>query len=285
MVIFAYKPTLSYMNKVNNISHRNNISVSGSGTQPMLFAHGFGCDKHVWKYITPAFENDYKIITFDFVGAGKSDLSAYDKERYNSLNGYAQDILEICEELDLQKVIFVGHSVSSMIGLLAAKEKPEYFESLLFIGPSPRYINDGNYIGGFERKDIEDLLDVMDSNYLGWSQTMAPVIMGNKNDESLGQELTNNFCATDPDIARQFARVTFLSDNRKDLAEINIPSLTMQCSEDVIAPEVVGNYVHENMPNNDLKLMKATGHCPHMSAPEETIALIKEFLSKMKSSS
>lgn len=264
---------------MKNIIWRNNISILGKGTQRMLLAHGFGCDKNVWKYITPAFLNDYKIILFDFVGAGQSDLSAYSKERYNSLKGYAQDILEICNELDLNNVIFVGHSVSSMIGLLAAKEKPELFDSLIFIGPSPRYINDEDYIGGFERKDIEDLLEVMHSNYLGWSRTMAPVIMGNSERPELGEDLTNSFCATDPDIANQFARVTFLSDNREDLPIINIPSLTLQCSEDVIAPVEVGKYIQENMLNNTLRVMKATGHCPHLSAPDETIDLIKHYLS------
>ncbi|MTI21000.1 alpha/beta hydrolase [Fulvivirga sp. RKSG066] len=261
---------------------RNNVSVLGEGTQTMVFAHGFGCDQNVWRYVTPAFEKDYKIILFDYVGAGKSDLKAYDKERYDSLEGYAQDVIEICEAFDLEDVIFVGHSVSSMIGLLAAKEKPNLFNSLIFIGPSPRYINDTDYIGGFERKDIEDLLDVMDNNYLGWSKNMAPVIMGNPERPELGEELTNNFCATDPEIARQFARVTFLSDNRKDLPLISLPSLTLQCSEDIIAPKEVGEYVAKVMPNNTMMVMNATGHCPHMSAPEETIEMIKEYLNSTK---
>lgn len=261
-----------------DIKKRNNITISGNGDKPMLFAHGFGCDKNVWKYIVPAFEEDFKIILFDYVGSGNSDLKYYDKERYNSLEGYAQDILDICEGLDLKDVIFVGHSVSSMIGLLAAKKKPEYFSSLIFIGPSPRYINDVDYIGGFERKDIEDLFDVMESNYLGWSKTMAPLIMGNPDRPELGEELTNNFCATDPEVARQFARVTFLSDNRNDLKEINLPTLTLQCSEDIIAPLSVGEYIKKSMSGNSMKIMKATGHCPHLSAPEETIELVKEFL-------
>lgn len=263
------------------ILKRNNITISGKGEQPMLFAHGFGCDKNVWRYITPAFEEDYKIILFDYVGSGNSDLKSYDKERYNSLEGYAQDVLEICEELKLQDVIFVGHSSSSMIGLLAAKEDPEYFASIIFIGPSPRYINDieNNYIGGFERKDIEDLFEVMESNYLGWSKAMAPAIMGNPDRPELGEELTNNFCATDPDVANQFAKVTFLSDNRNDLKVIKIPTLTLQCSEDIIAPLSVGEFIKNNMAGNTLKVMKATGHCPHLSAPEETINLMKEFLS------
>lgn len=264
------------------VEKRNNVSISGKGKQPMLFAHGFGCDKNVWRYITPAFEEDYKIILFDYVGAGKSDLTAYDKERYDSLEGYAQDILEICASLDLQNVIFVGHSVSSMIGVLAAKEKPELFDCLIFIGPSPRYINDSDYVGGFERKDIEDLLEVMDSNYLGWSKTMAPVIMGNQDRPELGEELTNSFCATDPDIAKQFARVTFLSDNRMDLPVTQVPSFIMQCSEDAIAPLQVGEYVHKNIPDNTMEVMKATGHCPHLSAPQETVETIKGYLDRRK---
>lgn len=264
------------------VKKRNNISIFGKGKQPMLFAHGFGCDKNVWRYITPAFEEDYKIVLFDYVGAGKSDLTAYDKERYDSLEGYAQDILEICASLDLQNVIFVGHSVSSMIGVLAAKEKPEFFDSLIFIGPSPKYINDSGYVGGFERKDIEDLLEVMDSNYLGWSKTIAPVIMGNQDRPELGEELTNSFCATDPDIAKQFARVTFLSDNRMDLPVTRVPSFTMQCSEDAIAPLQVGEYVHKNIPDNTMEVMKATGHCPHLSAPRETVDTIRGYLDRRK---
>lgn len=248
----------------------------------MLFAHGFGCDKNVWRYITPAFEDDFKIILFDFVGAGNSDLSAYDKERYNSLEGYAQDILEICEELELKDVIFVGHSVSSMIGTLAAKEKPDYFDALIFLGPSPRYINDSDYIGGFERKDIEDLLDVMESNYLGWSKSMAPVIMGNKDKPDLQEELTESFCATDPEIAKQFARVTFLSDNRPDLPLVELPTLTLQCSDDALAPLAVGEYINQKMANNEMIVLKATGHCPHLSAPEETIAIMKKYLTRKK---
>lgn len=261
-----------------SITKRNNVNVFGKGTQPMLFAHGFGCDQNMWRFITPAFENDYKIVLFDYVGAGKSDASAYNKERYATLYGYAKDVLEIGEELHLRNAIFVGHSVSAMIGLLAAIEEPAYFSRLIMIGPSPSYINDGDYKGGFERKDIEGLLETMEKNYIGWANFLAPAIMGNKDRPQLGEELTESFCSTDPVIARQFAEATFFSDNRADLKKNRIPSLILQCSDDIIAPEEVGEYMAKNLPFSTLRLMKATGHCPHMSAPEETIALMKAFL-------
>lgn len=258
--------------------HRNNVKINGNGSQPMMFAHGFGCDQQSWQFITDAFADHYKIILFDYVGAGHSDLSAFDPEKYSSLEGYAQDVLDICEDLDLRNVIFVGHSVSSMIGILAADKNPEYFEKLILIGPSPRYLNDENYFGGFERKDLESLFEFMDSNYLGWSSTMAPAIMGNPERPELGQFLTTSFCTTDPDIARSFARATFFSDNREDLEKVSKPSLTLQCSNDIIASERVGEFVRQHTPGNTLYQMKATGHCPHISAPEETIKAIKEFL-------
>ena len=265
---------------VKSVSIRNNVKVIGNGTQPMLFAHGFGCDQNMWKYITPAFENDYKIILFDYVGAGKSDVSAYNKERYASLQGYAQDILDICHEMDLHDIVFVGHSVSSMIGLLAAVEEPDRFSKLVMVGPSPCYINDQGYKGGFDRQDIEGLLETMEKNYIGWANFLAPQIIGNADRPHLGEALTTSFCSTDPVIARQFAEATFFSDNRADLKKLKVPSLLLQCSEDIIAPLEVGSYLSDNIPNSTLKVMKATGHCPHMSEPEETIALIKEFLSE-----
>ena len=246
----------------------------------MLFAHGFGCDQHMWRYITPAFEKEYQIILFDYVGSGKSDLSQYHPERYASLQGYAQDVLEICEALELRNTIFVGHSVSSMVGVLAAIEQPGYFEQLIMVGPSPRYINDGTYTGGFERSDIEGLLETMEKNYIGWANFLAPNIMGNKDRPELGQELTESFCSTDPVIARQFAETTFFSDNRQDLSRLKIPSLILQCSEDIIAPLEVGEYVARVTPKSTLRVMKATGHCPHMSEPEETVSLVKEYLAK-----
>jgi sigma-B regulation protein RsbQ len=260
------------------IIERNNVKTFGRGTQPMMFAHGFGCDQNMWRFITPAFEDDYKIVLFDYVGAGKSDLRAYNPERYSSLNGYARDILDICEGLGLRNVILVGHSVSSMTGLLAAIEEPEYFERLIMVGPSPCYINDNGYKGGFERSDIEGLLDTMEKNYIGWANFLAPNIMGNKERPQLGQELAESFCSTDPVIARQFAEATFFSDNRMDLKKTKIPSLILQCSEDIIAPTEVGEYLANNLQNSTLRVMQATGHCPHISEPQETISFIKEYL-------
>ena len=266
------------MNK--KIMLRNNVQVSGTGDQPLMFAHGFGCDQNMWRFITPAFESRYKIILFDYVGAGKSDISCYNPERYANLNGYAMDILEICEALKLNEVILVGHSVSSMIGLLAAIKRPDYFADLIFIGPSPCYINDDNYVGGFEKKDLEELLDTMDKNYIGWANFLAPAIMKNPHRPELAAELTESFCSTDPKIARQFAMATFFSDNRRDLSKLSKPSLIMQCSDDIIAPDPVGPYMHAHLPQSTLQILKATGHCPHMSHPEETISVMDAYLSR-----
>jgi sigma-B regulation protein RsbQ len=264
---------------MTDILKRNNVNVIGDGKKVMIFAHGFGCDQNVWSYLVKEFSSDYKLVLFDYVGAGKSDISAYDSQKYSKLEGYAQDILDVCEALKIKDAIFIGHSVSSIIGLLAANKEPSYFEKLVFIGPSPRYMNDEGYTGGFERENLEQLFDMMDSNYLGWSRSLAPAIMGNPDRPELGDELTNNFCATDPKIAGEFARVTFLSDNRSDLSKLQIPSLTLQCADDIIAPVEVGYYMEKNTPGNLLVMMKATGHCPHMSAPEETVKAIKAFIS------
>jgi sigma-B regulation protein RsbQ len=261
-----------------NVLERNNVKSFGRGEQPMMFAHGFGCDQNMWRYITPAFEEDYRIILFDYVGAGQSDMESYNRERYSSLQGYAQDVLEICEALQLNNVVFVGHSVSSMIGLLAALEKPQYFSNIIMVGPSPCYINDEGYVGGFEKQDIEGLLETMEKNYIGWANFLAPKIMGREDKPELGEELTESFCTTDPVIANEFAKATFFSDNRRDLPKLKVPSLILQCSDDIIAPTEVGKYLHKNLPNSSLKIMKATGHCPHMSEPEETILLIKDYL-------
>lgn len=268
-----------------NVLRRNNVQLSGRESgQPMVFAHGFGCDQNMWRFVAPAFEDEYRIVLFDHVGAGRSDLSAFNRTKHSSLDGYASDVLDICRELDLSRVVFVGHSVSAVIGILAAVREPERFDALVLVGPSPCYIDDGDdgdgggYVGGFSREDIEGLLESLDSNYLGWSSAMAPVIMGNPDRPELGAELTNSFCRTDPEIARHFARTTFLSDNRADLSKVKVRSLVLQCSEDVIAPQCVGEYVHRNIPGSELVLMKATGHCPNLSAPEETIAAIKAFL-------
>jgi sigma-B regulation protein RsbQ len=261
-----------------DVLRRNNVKVTGRGAPPMLFAHGFGCDQNMWRFVAPAFESSHRVVLFDHVGAGQSDVTAYDPKKYGTLDGYATDVLEICRELDLADVVFVGHSVSAMIGVLAARREPARFKALVLVGPSPRYINDGDYLGGFSREDIEGLLTALDSNYLGWSSTMAPVIMGNPDRPQLGEELTNSFCRTDPAIAAHFARVTFLSDNRQDLGAIRTPSLILQCSDDVIAPNAVGEYVNRHMPASELVVLKATGHCPNLSAPDETVAAIKAFL-------
>ncbi len=266
-------------NMTQDILLRNNVRILGDGTQPMLFAHGFGCDQNMWRFVTPYFTDDYKLILFDYVGSGNSDLSAYVSQRYSSLDGYAQDVLDICEALDLHDVIFVGHSVSSMIGVLAAIRKPEYFDRLVLVAPSPRYINDlPDYVGGFERADIEGLLDLMDRNYLGWASYLAPVVMKNPEREELSAELEQSFCSTDPVTARRFAEVTFFSDNRDDLPNLIVPSLILQCSDDAIAPLEVGDYVHRHLPSSTLRVLRATGHCPHMSHPEETVEAIKEYL-------
>ena len=263
---------------MTNVLDRNNVKVFGKGTQPMLFAHGFGCDQNMWRFITKEFEDDFRIILFDYVGSGNSDLSAYDAERYSTLQGYAEDVMDVIHALDLRDIIFVGHSVSSMIGVLAANEEPDRFEKLILIGPSPRYLNDESYVGGFERKDIEGLFDMMDRNFIGWANFLAPAIMKNADRPELGTELTESFCSTDPKIARRFAEATFLADNREDLARVTVPSLILQCSDDMVAPEAVGRYLNGELAKSTLRVMKATGHCPHMSHPEETVALIKEYL-------
>jgi sigma-B regulation protein RsbQ len=279
-------PTFIFPNYIDQfmkekILTRNNVKISGKGSQPMIFAHGFGCDQNMWRFITPAFQDDYLIILFDYVGAGKSDIASYHAVKYASLNGYAQDVLDICDALGVQDAIFVGHSVSSMIGLLAAVEKPEYFSQIIMVGPSPCYINKDGYVGGFEHRDIEGLLETMEKNYIGWANFLAPNIMANPERPELGKELTESFCSTDPVIAGQFAKATFFSDNRNDLSKLKTPSLILQCSEDIIAPNVVGEYLHKHLPGSQLRVMNAKGHCPHMSEPEETIGLIKEYLAVM----
>ena len=242
---------------------RNNVKESGRPDgPPLLFAHGFGCDQNMWRFVAPAFEDTHRVVLFDHVGAGGSDLSAFDPNRYSDLQGYATDVLDICRTLDLHDVVFVGHSVSAMIGVLAAAQEPERFSRLVLVGPSPRYIDDGEYVGGFTNADIDGLLESLDSNYLGWSGAMAPVIMGNPDRPALGDELTNSFCRTDPTIASHFARVTFTSDNRSDLPSVRLPTLILQCREDAIAPPSVGAYVHREIQGSTLVELDATGHCP-----------------------
>ncbi len=260
------------------VLRRNNVNVSGSGSRTMMFAHGFGCDQHMWKDVAHAFESEFRIVLFDHVGAGRSDLSAYDSEKYRSLESYADDVVEIGRALELEDAIFVGHSVSAMIGALASFKAPGMFSDLIMVGPSPRYIDDGDYVGGFSRDQVEELLEFLADNHLGWSAAMAPAIMGNPDRPELGEALTNSFCATDPEIAREFARVTFLSDNRDDLPNITARTLVLQCREDIIAPTCVGRYVHEKVPNSRFMLLDATGHCPNLSAPEEVTAAIRSFV-------
>ena len=244
----------------------------------MVFAHGFGCDQNMWRFVWPAFAEEYRIILFDHVGCGGSDVNAYEVDKYSSLAGYADDVAEICQDLDITHGVFVGHSVSAMIGVIASIKAPDLFDELVMIGPSPRYIDDGGYTGGFTEKQVYELLDFLDANHMGWSRAMAPIIMGNPDRSELGEELTNSFCMTDPEIARRFARVTFLSDNRTDLPHVTARSLVLQCSEDLIAPLAVGEYVERHLPDSAFVLLQATGHCPNLSAPEETIRAMKSFL-------
>jgi len=257
---------------------RNNVKVVGSGEQTLMFAHGYGCDQNMWRHIVPAFSDEYKIVLFDYVGSGLSDVSSFDRTRYSTLNGYALDILEILSELDLNNVHFVGHSVSSMIGALASIQEPKRIETLTMIGPSPCYINNAAYHGGFERSDIEGLLETLESNHVAWSATMAPLIMGNLETPELAAELEESFCRMDPFLASHFARVTFLSDNRADLPHVTARTLILQCQKDVIAGLTVGEYVHQCVPNSQIVVMDATGHCPHMSAPKEVIQELHKFL-------
>ncbi|RUT33426.1 alpha/beta hydrolase [Paenibacillus zeisoli] len=265
---------------------RNNVQIQGSGTTSMIFAHGFGCDQNMWRFVAPAFVEDYQTILFDHVGSGKSDASAYNPIRYGNLTGYALDLIEICESLGLRNTVFVGHSVGAMIGILASIQRPELFNQLVLIGPSPRYLNDlPEYIGGFERSDLEGLFDLMDKNYFGWAGYLAPVVMGNLERPELAAELEESFCKVNPDIARQFAEATFFADNREDLPKVTTPSLILQSTDDIIAPLEVGAYVYHHIPDSTLQIMEATGHCPHMSYPEETIRLIQEYLASRSSAS
>jgi sigma-B regulation protein RsbQ len=261
-----------------DVIERNNVQVHGAGDKAMVFAHGFGCDQNMWRFVAPAFERDYRTVLFDQVGAGRSDLVSYDKAKYSTLDGYAEDVVEIGHQLGLKDAVFVGHSVSAMIGVLAVLKAPGMFGKLVMIGPSARYIDDGDYVGGFGAGQIEELLQFLESNHMGWSAQMAPAIMGNAERPELSEELTNSFCRTDPEIAKAFARVTFMSDNRADLPKVDIPTLILQCSEDVIAPQAVGQFVHSSISKSQFVLLDATGHCPNLSAPDEVIAAMRTFV-------
>lgn len=265
---------------MGDVLSRNNISIQGAGRRPMMLAHGYGCDQNMWRYFWPAFATDRQIILFDHVGAGRSQLAAYDPAKYASLEGYASDVIEICERLQLTDTEFVGHSVGAMIGVLAAVRRPDLFSHLVLVAPSACYINDGTYVGGFSHADIMSLLDQLDSNHLGWSRAMAPVIMGNPDRPALAEELAESFCRTDPAIAKAFARTTFLSDHRAVVARVLTPTLVLQCSQDPIAPESAGRFVHEHIRGSTFVKLRATGHCPHLSAPQETAGAIRRHLDR-----
>lgn len=258
-----------------DVLKRNNVSVTGQGAHSIVFAHGFGLDQTAWDAVSPAFEAKYRVIRFDHVGAGHSDAKAYDSERYSSLNAYAADLIEILDALDLYNVIFVGHSVGAMIGMLGAIAAPDRIASLVMVCPSPHYMDEPGYVGGFSRSDLDELLEMVDSNFLGWSRQAAPAIMANPERPELGEALGNSFCQTDPTIAREFARVTFMSDHRADLHKCTAPTLILQTRSDMIAPEEVGRFMADKMPDAEFILMAATGHCPHISALKETIAAIQ----------
>lgn len=261
-----------------DVTKRNNVTIRGKGEETIIFAHGFGCSQHMWRDVASAFEKDYRVVLFDYVGAGGSDLRAYDSNKYSTLAGYAQDILDICDQLNIRQCVLVGHSVSCMIAVIAALKNPSRFTKLVFVAPSPYFFNEDGYTGGLNKVDVDGLFEMMDSNYLGWSSMMAPLIMGNADRPELSEGLANSFCATDPTIAREFARVTFYSDNRALLPQLKVESLTLQCAEDMLAPLQIGAYIKEHTPMNSLTLLKATGHCPHLSAPDETANAIKTYL-------
>ncbi|NHZ65821.1 alpha/beta fold hydrolase [Massilia genomosp. 1] len=260
------------------IEHRNNVKVCGHGPATLVFAHGFGCDQSMWRFLAPAFEDRYRVVLFDSVGSGASDAAAYERDKYGTLHGYADDVIEIVDAFAQGPVVFVGHSVAAMVGVLASVKAPALFAAQIMVSPSPSYINDGDYIGGFEREDIDELLQTLQDNYLGWSSNMAPAIMGAPAQPELRQELTNSFCRNDPEIAAHFARVTFLSDHRADLPRSTTPALILQCTDDMIAPLSVGRYMQRTLPASVLALIDNIGHCPHMSAPCASTDAMRSFL-------
>jgi sigma-B regulation protein RsbQ len=264
----------------DDLLRRHAVRVSGNPAgQPMLFAHGFGCDQTLWRFVAPAFEDEFRVVTFDFVGAGASDRAAYDTARYGTLGGYTDDLLAICRALDLRETVLVGHSVSATIAILASIAEPDRFSDLVLVTPSPRYLDDPpDYRGGFTESDIDGLLQMLDVNATGWAAFLAPIVMGNPDRPELTEDLEATFCSIDPVMARQFARVTFLADNRADLGRVSTPSLILQCSHDAVAPVEVGSYLERHLPGSTLRIIEATGHCPHVSDPQETIVAIREYL-------
>lgn len=261
---------------------RNNVHIFGTGGQTLVFAHGFGCDQQMWRFVTPAFEAAHRVVVFDLIGCGGADLAAYDQQRHGSLQGYADDLVEILEAADLRGAVLVGHSVSAMISMLAAAKVPDRVRALVMICPSPRYLNDPpDYVGGFEQPDIDSLIEMMEGNMLGWASFLAPAVMGPENEMGLTDELKASFCALDPYIARRFAEVTFYGDNRADLDRVAVPTLIIQVLHDAIAPPSVGNFVHRHVRNSELAVLDVSGHCPHMTHPAETTALIRQFLDRI----
>lgn len=263
-----------------SVQVRNNVRVGGAGADTIIFAHGFGCDLNMWRLLEPVYATRYRTVLFDHVGAGESDLDAYQVEKYSNLLGYADDLVEIAREFGQGRSIFVGHSVSAMIGMLADLASPGLFAAHAMIGPSPCYVNDDSYVGGFSREDVESLLRTLEGNYLGWSSNMAPMIMGAPGQPELGAELVNSFCRTDPDIAARFARATFLSDHRADLPRLRTPTLIVQCDDDIIAPVAVGEYMAQTLPNAELVVIENVGHCPHLSAPGSCAEATDAFLAR-----
>jgi sigma-B regulation protein RsbQ len=265
-----------------NLQKRSNVHVAGDGPATLFFAHGFGCDQNMWRMLEPEYRKRYRTVLFDLVGSGDSDLKSFDPEKYATLDGHGADVAEIVQAYGQGPAIFVGHSVSAMIGILADLAHPGLIAGHAMVGPSPCYINDGEYIGGFERADIDSLLETLESNYLGWSSTMAPAIMGAPEQPELGVELTNSFCRTDPEIAKHFARVTFLSDHRDTIAKVRTPSLILQCDDDLIAPVQVGEYMHKVMPRSVLRVIENVGHCPHLSRPSASSKALDDFLADLE---
>ncbi|PZD97176.1 sigma factor SigB regulation protein RsbQ [Paenibacillus sambharensis] len=262
-----------------DVYKRNHVNVSGHGERPIIFAPGFGCNQNMWRLIAPAFEDQYKVVLFDYVGTGLSDHQAYDPIRYGDLLGYAEDLLQICEAIDARDAILVGHSVGATIAMLAANRDPQRFAHLIMIGPSPCYVNDPpDYYGGFTKEDLEGLIELLDKNFAGWANYLSGAVMQNPDRPSLSRELEESFCSIDPEIARRFAVATFFADTRQELQKVRVPALIMQCQGDIIAPVEVGEYVHDQLPGSIYQLMQATGHCPHLSHPEETISIIQSYL-------
>ncbi|MYL23199.1 alpha/beta fold hydrolase [Halomonas alkaliantarctica] len=261
------------------IRRRNNVTVRGQGERTLMLAHGFGCDQKMWRFLIPRLERHYTLVLFDYVGSGNSDTSAFDVERYARLEGYAQDILDICEALSLKDVTLIGHSVSSIIGLIACETAPERFSRLVMIAPSPSFQNHPpDYYGGFEQEDLQDLLDLMDMNYIDWANYLAPLVMDKQNGDTLVNELSDSFCSIDPVAAKTFAQATFTADYRHILPDTPCPTLIVQSKHDALAPQHIGHYMHDVMPHSTLLMIDTVGHCPHMSHPRQVLDAVLDFL-------